>query len=380
MSEKTKTLMHQYYIIKTCGNLVPSFFKGFLIEKYSINMLFFISAFLSIFILVSGIILEEDKDKKKDNGMARSQSRIEFTPIIEKKNSITNINNEKFKIIVLLLALVFILELTPTCANLFHYETKILGFSPFYIGLLDCFCQLSIILFIILNNRYFSKSNLRAIIFFVRILIFLSFYLVYLLVTKNTQKYIDDFILIAFSSALRAGLISLGKMPYRILCFKYSPFGYGAIIFAISDAVCTLGNMGAVFIDIACSSIFNVTKYNFINFDKLVLSESILNLLPLIYIWIPESQFFSVEKEKSSAQELSPIENENNENNNNIINVEENKDENMDSNEFEKEKEKIARHVADTLVYNEDGDMSMYYNYDDLTIVNYNSYRYISGH
>ena len=60
--------------------------------------------------------------------------------------------------------------------------------------------------------------------------------------------------------------------------------------------------------------------------------------------------------------------------------MEENKDENMDSNEFEKEKEKIARHVADTLVYNEDGDMSMYYNYDDLTLVNYNSYRYISGH
>ena len=279
------------------------------------------------------------------------------------------------------------MELTPLCdIPLFYYETNILGFTPHDLGILDCFNQLSIIIFIEINNRYFYKFNFRSIIFFVRILIFCCFFLIYLLAIKNTPKYINDFILIAFSSSLRVGLNSLGRMPYRLLCFKYSPFGYGATIFAIFDCVCNFGNIVAELIDNFCAFIFNVTHYNFINFEKLVFTVSILNLLPLIYIWIPENKFFSVKKEKNSVQELSTIENEgNNIKNNNIINEEENIDESIENNEKDNkkdnekdnEKEKITKNVLEKYVLNGDEDMSIYYNYDDLSLAIHNCYSYL---
>ena len=378
VSAGTKTLLHQYYKIKTIGNLILSFFKGFLIQKYSIDIIFYICGFLSFFIFISGIILDEDKYKKKEKGITRIQSIINFSPIIEKKDCPKNNKLDKFKNIVLLLVLIFILELTPLCdIPLFHYETNILGFTPQDLGLLDCLSQIFIIIFIEINNRYCYKFNFRTIIFVVRILIFFCFFLIYLLITKNTQKYINDFILIAFSSALRAGLNSLGKMPYRLLCFKYSPFGYGATIFAISDCVCNLGNLLAELIDYFCAFIYNVTYNNFINFEILVFTESILNLLPLIYIWIPESKFFSVKKEETSAQELSPIENKNNDDKNNNIDEEENKDRNIDINEIDNEKEKITKNVLEKYVYNGDEDMCIYYNYDDISIGIYNSFSYL---
>ena len=116
-------------------------------------------------------MLDEDKYIKKDKGIIRSQSKIDFSPIIEKRKSPKNNKFDKFKNIAFLLVLIFILELTPLCdIPLFYYETNILGFTPHDLGILDCFNQLSIIIFIEINNRYFYKFNFRSIIFFVRIL------------------------------------------------------------------------------------------------------------------------------------------------------------------------------------------------------------------
>ena len=99
VSKRTKTLLHQYYKIKTFGNLIISLFKGFLIQKYSIYIIFYISGFLSIFIFIDGIMLDEDKYIKKDKGIIRSQSKIDFSPIIEKRKSPKNNKLDNLKIL-----------------------------------------------------------------------------------------------------------------------------------------------------------------------------------------------------------------------------------------------------------------------------------------
>ena len=376
VSEETKSIIDQYKIIETYGNLIFSLFKGFLIQNYSIYIIFYISGFLSIFILISGIILKEDKDNtKKKTQISRVHSRIDYTLIIEKKDSQTFNKFDKFKNIIFLLALIFILELTPTCdLPLFNYETNKLGLTPGDLGLIDCFSQVFIIIFIKMNEKYFSNFNFRTIIFFIRILIFWSFLLIYLLITKSTQAYLNDFVLITFSSALRAGLISLGKRTYVLLCIKYTPFGYEATIFAIFDCICNLGNLVAEMIDYFCSLYFIVTDNNFINFEQLIFAESIINLLPLIYIWIPKSEFFSDERKKPSFQELSNIENENNNSNN--INSNKGKDESINIREKENEKEKIAKNIREQYALHEDEDMNIIDNINEtLNLPKYKSYR-----
>ena len=76
IGEKTSQLMSEYFIIKSVGTLIPSYFKGFLIEKYTNDIIFYISALISLFIFLSGVIMVEEKIEDK-NGEKMSSSLIE---------------------------------------------------------------------------------------------------------------------------------------------------------------------------------------------------------------------------------------------------------------------------------------------------------------
>ena len=65
IGEKTSELMSEYFIIKSLGTLIPSYFKGFLIEKYTNDIIFYISALISVIILISDLLLVEEKLTKK---------------------------------------------------------------------------------------------------------------------------------------------------------------------------------------------------------------------------------------------------------------------------------------------------------------------------
>ena len=383
ISNDTTSLMSQYYIIKTYGALIPSFFNGFLIEKFSYEIIFYFSGFFSIFIFISGINLDEDKYIRRR--ITRSPSRIDFEPLRVREevpnNRILNLlNNEK---VLCLLLLIFFLESSPSCSSpLFYYEINILGLTAYDLGLIDFLSQIAIIIFIKIYKKYFSKINFKTITFFVRILIFGSFSLIYLLITKSTQKYVNDFILLAFSSSLRVGLHSLAQLPYRVLCIKYSRFGLEASTFAFCDCICNLGNIAAEYIDYFCAFYFNVTHYDFINIGKLVFTENILNLIPLIYIWATPKKFFSTENGNTSEQELSPLQDNNNNNNinnndnnngheNNNVIMEENDDNSINN-------ENIIDNIIETFVSNEDENITNNYNYNDLSLGNYQSYRHLS--
>lgn len=327
ISKGTSSLMSQYYIVKTIGTLIPSYFNGFLIQKFSYDIVFYLSALFSLIIFISGILLCEENVKNKIN---KSQSRIDFSPLIKKKdvsnNKILNLINNKN--ILILLLLIFILESSPTCASpLFYYETNILGLNPKDLGLIDFTSQIAIIIFIKIYDKFFYQFNFKSITFFVRILIFGSFSLIYLLITKSTQEYINDFVILAFSSSLRAGLHSLAQLPYNLLCIKFSPLGLEATTFAFSVCFCNLGNIFADYIDYLLTIYFSVTHYDFMNLGKLVFVDNILNLIPLIYVWIVPRKYFSAGKTNTSYIELTSMEKEKNENieiNNNINEGEEN--------------------------------------------------------
>ena len=104
-----------------------------------------------------------------------------------------------------------------------------------------------------------------------------------------------------------------------------------------------MGNIFSEYIDYFLALYFNVNIYNFINIGKLVFVENILNLIPLIYIWIVPIKFFSVKKRNTSEVELLSLEKEKNENNNNNSD-----EENNIINENENEN-KIANYIDDII-------------------------------
>ena len=328
ISKGTSSLNSLNFIIKTIGSLIPSYFKGFLIEKYSYDVIFYICGLFSFFILISAIILEEDKNVKLKP--TKSQSKL-FSPLIGQKkqengnNKIINLINNKN--IVILLLLILILESSPSYVSpLFYYEINFLGLNPKNLGFIDFTSNIAIILFIYVYEYFFKEYNFKSLIFFIRILIFGNISLVYLLISKRTQEYINDFILLTFTSSLHCGLHRLAQLPYNLLRIKFSPLGLDATTSAFSDCASNLGNILADYIDYILAIYFNVTHYEFINFGKLIFVENILNLLPLIYIWIIPRRFFSTKKNiPPSSKEMTSLDKETMNNNKNEINLEDNK-------------------------------------------------------
>jgi len=300
IGEKTSELMSEYFIIKSLGTLIPSYFKGFLIEKYTNDIIFYISALISFIILISDLLLVEEKLTKKTKEKTLSSSLLEKK---KKKNKDENkteqiLNLIKNKNILILLSLIFILESSPFCASpLFYYETNILNLNPKDLGYIDFLSQITIIIVIFIYKNLCFKYNFKAITFFVRICQFALFSLIYMLIMRNTQKYIDDYYLVTITITLHEGFNSLGKLPYSLLAILFSPLNLEATTYSLCIFSSYLGNIFADYIDYFLATYFQISHYNFTNFGILVLVENILNLIPLFYTLAIPNKFFYKNKD-----------------------------------------------------------------------------------
>ena len=253
IGEKTSKLMSEYFIIKSLGTLIPSYFKGFLIEKYSNDIIFYISGLISLFILISDLILVEEKLTEKTKEKKLSSSLIK-----KKKKK----NKEENK--------------TEQILNLIKNK--------------------NIIIIYIYKNLCF-KYNFKAITFFVRIGQFALFSLIYMLIMRNTQKYIDDYYLVTITITLHEGFNSLGRLPYSLLAILFSPINLEATTYSLCVFSSYLGNIFSDYIDYFLATYFSISHYNFTNLGILVLVENILNLIPLFYTLAIPNKFFYKNKD-----------------------------------------------------------------------------------
>ena len=319
IGEKTSQLMSEYFIIKSLGTLIPSYFKGFLIAKYSNDIIFYISGIISFLILISDIILVEEKNIEKKEERVFSSSLLDNEEKEKEKNNNKKENTTqqilnliKNKNIIILLSLIFILESSPFCMSpLFYYETNFLNLNPQDLGNIDFLTQISIIVVIYIYKNLCFKYNFKAITFFVRICQFTLFFLIYMLIMRNTQKYISDLYLVTITITLREGFTSLGRLPYSLLAIQFSPLNLEATTYSLCVFSCYLGNIFADYIDYFLAVYFQITHYNFVNLGILVLVENIINLIPLFYTLAIPNKFFFKNKEnlpETSSRELITLE------------------------------------------------------------------------
>ena len=319
IGEKTSQLMSEYFIIKSLGTLIPSYFKGFLIAKYSNDIIFYISGIISFLILISDIILVEEKNIEKNEERVSSSSLLDNEEKEKEKNNNKKENTTqqilnliKNKNIIILLSLIFILESSPFCMSpLFYYETNFLNLNPQDLGNIDFLTQISIIVVIYIYKNLCFKYNFKAITFFVRIFQFTLFFLIYMLIMRNTQKYISDLYLVTITITLREGFTSLGRLPYSLLAIQFSPLNLEATTYSLCVFSCYLGNIFADYIDYFLAVYFQITHYNFVNLGILVLVENIINLIPLFYTLAIPNKFFFKNKEnlpETSSRELITLE------------------------------------------------------------------------
>jgi len=134
----TKDYVSVYFIIKNFGCLLSAYFKGKFVEWFELKTIFLISAFVPIIIIISGLILIEEKF---NNNIKNDKNYKNY-------NLFNNfINFIKQKIVYIPTLFIFLFTCTPSYGDaLFYFVTEKLNFTPENLGIISLFSNIFTIL------------------------------------------------------------------------------------------------------------------------------------------------------------------------------------------------------------------------------------------
>lgn len=293
--------------ISALGGLITAYFSGSLLEHFSVQTVFLITA--SFPLLVSGVawlITEE----KVISGSGLPNMQQQFSQL---KNAIGQ------KAIWMPTAFIFLWQATPSSDSaFFFFTTNELGFQPEFLGRVRLVTSLASLAGIWLFQRFFRTIPLRKI-FTWSTIISTAFGMTTLLLVTHTNRAIgiDDHWFSLGDSLILTVMGQIAYMPVLILAARLCPPGVEATLFALLMSVNNLAGILSYQFGALLTHWFGVTESNFDHLWLLVVVTNLSTLLPLPLInWLPETHSQSIdlpaacpaEKSLESALDESSIE------------------------------------------------------------------------
>lgn len=293
--------------ISALGGLITAYFSGSLLEHFSVQTVFLITA--SFPLLVSGVawlITEE----KVTSGSGLQNMQQQFSQL---KNAIGQ------KAIWMPTAFIFLWQATPSSDSaFFFFTTNELGFQPEFLGRVRLVTSLASLAGIWLFQRFFRTVPLRKIFTWSTIISTALGMTTLLLVTHTNRAIgIDDHWFSLGDSLILTVMGQIAYMPVLILAARLCPPGVEATLFALLMSVNNLAGMLSYQFGALLTHWFGVTESNFDHLWLLVVVTNLSTLLPLPLInWLPETHSQSIdlptdrpaEKSLESALDESSIE------------------------------------------------------------------------
>lgn len=318
-------LVSWYFVCKYCGVFLASFLKGYLIEQYSIQMVFIVSACFPIVTLISGLILYEeriidkkhksyvniDKEIKEDNFQNIGNDNQEISSNTVEQNqehkndlSISNAENEslfkKFcfffcekEVIIPTSYMIFLLSIPNYRDTLWYYCNDELKLTPSNFGTISIFNTLSTIIAILIFKIFLSKTKFRKVVNILHIITVLSAFLINLLIERvNLDLKINDFYFVLISTSIFLSSNELTSMPMMTLACNLCPKNLEGSVYAMFISALNFGDLMSSFLGSMITKSFGIKTGNYKNFWKLVLISNILEIIPIpVLLCIPENYF-----------------------------------------------------------------------------------------
>ena len=288
LAEDTKDLANTYVIVKNLGMIIAAFLKGYLLEIFSIEGMFIINGINQIMMLFSGIILIEEKVKKNEENEYLISEKKE-----NEKGNFKLLFNYIFqkKIIFPFCFIIILILFSSPCLNdtMFYYCSNHLKFTPNEFGIIHS-CTLILNLMIIIIHKQFiaKKLSFKQIIFLAKILLFTFTIPNYFLVKNLTKNFINDFFLVVITNSSAFIFNTLTYLPVFDLAAKLSPKNLEGTVYSIFMSSINLGGNFSIILGGILTRFYKITRLNFDNMDKFILTANFLFLLPLpILLFIP---------------------------------------------------------------------------------------------
>ncbi|WP_083626799.1 folate/biopterin family MFS transporter [Planktothrix serta] len=262
------------------GGLITAYFSGFLLEKFSPQTIFLITATFPLIVsLVGGLIAEEFQNQYSNWQTVKQQ-------IKNLRQAITQ------KSIWLPTAFVFVWQATPTAdAAFFFFTTNELGFQPEFLGRVRLVTSMASLIGVWLFQRFFKSLPFRTIFFWSTIISTVLGMTMLLLVTHTNRTLgIDDHWFSLGDSLILAVMGQIAYMPVLVLAARLCPPGVEATLFALLMSVSNLAGLISYELGALLTHWFGITEKNFNQLWLLVIVTNLSTLFPLPLIhWLPNS-------------------------------------------------------------------------------------------
>jgi folate/biopterin transporter len=263
------------------GGLLTAYLSGFLLERFSTQIIFLITASFPLLIALGVTLITEEP----------IQARIDIANIKQQVGQLKNAVTQKS--IWLPTLFLFIWQATPTADSaFFFFTTNELGFQPEFLGRVRLVTSLAAILGAWVFQRFLKGVPFRTIFFWSTVMSTVLGMTMLLLVTHaNRAIGIDDHWFSLGDSIVLTVMGQIAFMPVLVLAARLCPPGVEATLFALLMSVTNLAHLISYEFGAVLMHAMGITESNFDRLWLLVLITNLSTLLPLPFInWLPDNR------------------------------------------------------------------------------------------
>ncbi len=262
------------------GGLVTAYFSGSLLEQFSSQTLFAITATFPLIVsAVAWLIAEAPVESKSEWTAVRGQLQQLRTAVSQSAIWMPTV-------------FLFLWQAMPTAESaFFFFTTNELGFEPEFLGRVRLVTSLASLLGIWLFQRFFKAVPFRQIFAWSTVISAVLGMTTLLLVTHaNRALGIDDRWFSLGDSLILTVMGQIAYMPVLVLAARLCPPGVEATLFALLMSVSNVAGVVSYESGAMLMHWLGVTEQNFTNLPLLVVITNASTLLPLVLVgWLPAS-------------------------------------------------------------------------------------------
>ena len=284
------------------GGLLTAYFSGLLLQHFSNNQVFEITATFPLIVSAVAWLIAEEKisQSKVDEPEGVKQDSLVKGQIKQLWGAV------KQKQIWLPIAFLFCWQATPTADSaFFFFSTNELGFEPEFLGRVRLVTSFASLIGIFLFQRYLKTVPFRRILGWSTVIAAVLGMTTLLLVTHTNRALgIDDRWFSLGDSLILTVVGQITWMPVLVLSARLCPKGVEATLFALLMSIWNLSGLLSHELGALLTSWLGVTESNFDRLWILVIITNLSTLLPLPFLgWLP-----SGDSQAESTSEFSPAE------------------------------------------------------------------------
>ncbi|NEO57475.1 MAG: folate/biopterin family MFS transporter [Okeania sp. SIO3B5] len=293
----TGSLQSLCWVAAALGGLMTAYLSGYLLEHFSNQTVFLITAIFPLIVSVVAWLINEEKVTIGIN-FDNVKQQIKQVKIAVTKKSI-----------LLPTAFIFLWQATPNSESaFFFFSTNELGFQPEFLGRIQLVTSIAALIGVWLFQRFFKSVPFRQIFGWSTVISAVLGMTTLLLVTHSNRSLgIDDHWFSLGDSLVLTVMGKIAFMPVLVLAARLCPPGVEATLFALLMSIYNLAQLTSHEGGALLMHWLEVTETNFDNLWLLIVITNLSTLLPLFLLnWLPAANAQMEDKEEENMLTLTP--------------------------------------------------------------------------